>query len=322
VTHGVATRPRVLSLCSGYGGLDLGVRAAVPSARVVCYVERDVQAAAILAKQMRAGGLDSAPIWSDVSTFDARAWRGAVDLVVAGFPCQPVSVAGRKRGLADERWLWPDVERVIRDSGCAASFLENVPGIATTGLRDVLGGLASLGLDAEWGLYRASDVGAPHLRERWFCLAYPRCERPHWLQSIADAGRDGAAAASSDRTLVADTDGNGRKGKRRRAPLDGIGTARGDDANGCGRAEAVGNTDGNGRAERSGQRNADRTAARGRHRFPPGPDQIDEWDGPKPALRGDAHGFAARLDRLRILGNGVVPQQAAYALRDLAGRVT
>lgn len=130
----MASHPiRVLSLCSGYGGLDLAVKRVFPAARTICYVEREVSCVRVLASRMADGALDPAPVWDDVSTFDPSPWAGAVDLVVAGFPCQPHSVAGKREGVKDDRWpVWDDVIRIAR--GCAAQsvFLENVPGLLTS----------------------------------------------------------------------------------------------------------------------------------------------------------------------------------------------
>ena len=106
---------RVLSLCSGGGGLDLGVRIALPGAGAVCYVENEFKACEVLASRIAAGELDDAPIWSDLRTFEGGPWRGVVDIVVAGYPCQPHSYAGLRRGADDERDLWPDVARVLRE---------------------------------------------------------------------------------------------------------------------------------------------------------------------------------------------------------------
>ena len=163
---------RAASLCSGYGGLDLALRSAF-GARTVVYVEREAYAAAVLAARMESGDLDQAPIWADLVTFDGKPWCGAVDLVCAGFPCQPHSVAGQRKGLADERWIWPEIARVIREMGPWLVCLENVPGLVGSGGLDAcLGDLAALGFDAEWGCLRASAVGAPHERERVFILAH------------------------------------------------------------------------------------------------------------------------------------------------------
>ena len=93
----------VLSLCSGIGGLDLGVSGAIPNARTVCYVEREISCCKILAARMRDGCLDDAPIWTDIDTFDGRPWRGVVDCIVAGIPCQGNSLAGNRRLEADPR---------------------------------------------------------------------------------------------------------------------------------------------------------------------------------------------------------------------------
>jgi DNA (cytosine-5)-methyltransferase 1 len=159
---------RSLSLCAGIGGIDLGLRGV---ARTVCYVEREAFAAATLVRQMEAGRLDPAPVWSDLSTFDARAWRGAVDLVMGGIPCQPHSLAGKRRGLTDERDMLGQFVRVVDEATPAFALVENVPGFRKHGLPALLTVLAELGFDAEWDLFSAAEAGAPHLRRRMFVLA-------------------------------------------------------------------------------------------------------------------------------------------------------
>jgi len=177
---------RTLSLCTGYGGLELGLRAAGVAVRVVAAVERQAYAAAVLANRMEEGALDSCPIWDDLEFFDGRAWRGCVDLVVAGFPCQGASVAGKRLGVVDERWLWPEVWRVVRECGSSYLFLENVTGLLSVNnggaFEKILGDLASCGWAAEWDCFSAATIGAPHIRDRVFLLA-------------ADASRIGRALA-------------------------------------------------------------------------------------------------------------------------------
>ena len=116
---------RTLALCAGIGGLELGLRRAFPS-RVVCWVERDAYAQRVLLARMRDGRLDDAPLWDDLSTFDAAEWEGRCDLVAAGFPCQPYSTAGKKLGPADIRDMWPHVARVVAEARPALVALENV----------------------------------------------------------------------------------------------------------------------------------------------------------------------------------------------------
>lgn len=161
----------VLSLFSGAGALDLAIRIAIPGARTICYVEREIPAVAILAARMADGSLDSAPIWSDVTLFRARALRGVVDLVIAGAPCQPYSVAGQQRGDEDERYLWGDIFRIVRECEPAMVFLENVPALLQW-FRPIGEELCRMGYRLEAGLFSAAEVGAPHKRERLFVLAY------------------------------------------------------------------------------------------------------------------------------------------------------
>jgi len=107
---------RGLSVCSGIGGLELAIKIVLGDGyRTVAYVERDAYAAATLVERMEEQALDIAPIWSDLLTFDCRRWRGLVDLVVGGFPCQPWSYAGKRKGIDDSRWLWPAIARIVRE---------------------------------------------------------------------------------------------------------------------------------------------------------------------------------------------------------------
>jgi len=157
--------------------LDEGLRAGLSFCGIdyhtVCYVEREAYAASVLVARMEDGLLDKAPIWDDLLTFDGQPWRGVVDCITAGFPCQPHSIAGKRQGLADERWIWPDIARTIREVGPKIVWLENVPGLASTGgLAQCLRDLSILGYDAQWSVLAASDVGARHKRSRLFILAY------------------------------------------------------------------------------------------------------------------------------------------------------
>jgi site-specific DNA-cytosine methylase len=162
---------RSLALCAGIGGLDLGIRDARPDHCLVGVVERQAYCAAVLVARMADKAVDAAPIWDDLRTFDPRPWRGVVDLVTAGFPCQPVSVAGLRLAQADERWLWPEVWRITRGVGARYLFVENVSGLISAGLTGILADLAEGGWDAEWDCVPAAAVGAPHLRDRFFLLA-------------------------------------------------------------------------------------------------------------------------------------------------------
>jgi DNA (cytosine-5)-methyltransferase 1 len=164
----------VLSLFSGIGGLDLGVRLAIPDARTVCYVERELAACQIMGARMADGSLDDAPIFTDITAFDGRPWRGVVDLIIGGFPCQDLSVAGKRAGISGKRsGLWFEYVRIIREVEPRWVMVENVPPVlAFPAGHAVLRELAESGFDAEWVSVRASDVGAPHRRERVFVLAH------------------------------------------------------------------------------------------------------------------------------------------------------
>jgi len=163
-----------IALCAGIGGLELGLHLAIPNFRCVCFVEREAYAAGILTARMEEGHLDQAPIWDDIGTFDGRPWRGRVDLISSGFPCQPFSQAGTLKKKEDDRWLWPIIARIIGEVGPEYVFLENVPGLLFGGVDSVLGSLAEMGYNAAWGRFSAAGVGAPHIRQRLFILARRR----------------------------------------------------------------------------------------------------------------------------------------------------
>lgn len=166
-----------LSLCAGVGGLDLGIHIAIPLYRTVGYVERDAYAAATLVARMADEGLGQAPIWDDVSTFDGKAWCGAVDIIHGGYPCQPFSVAGRKLGDKDPRHLWPHIARIVDEVRPPLCFFENVGGHLRLGFEQVHDDLRRMGYCVKAGLFTAEEVGASHKRERLFILAYRDSDR-------------------------------------------------------------------------------------------------------------------------------------------------
>lgn len=171
-----------LDLFSGVGGLSLALQGWV---RPVAYCELDPYVRGVLLSRMRSGDLAVAPIWDDVKTLSGL-HLPAVDLVYSGFPCQDISVAGAGRGLTGERsGLVREILRLVEECRPTFIFLENVPAIRTRGGEAVGKELARLGFDCRWTVVSAADVGAPHLRKRWFLLA----AHPEHLQLRDEQGR-------------------------------------------------------------------------------------------------------------------------------------
>ncbi len=162
-----------LALFSGTGG---GVLAShLLGIQTVAAVEIDEYARRTLIERQADSGLGQFPVFTDCRSFDGRSFRGLVDVVSAGFPCQPFAVAGKKRASADERNGWPETIRIIREVRPAICLLENVPGLLSCRhnyYATVLEDLAKAGFDAEWGVLSAAAVGARHKRERLWLLAY------------------------------------------------------------------------------------------------------------------------------------------------------
>ena len=157
---------RIGSLFTGYGGLDMAVEAATGGS-LEWYSEIEPAACQVLTHHhpdVPNLGDITAINWADVAP---------VDVLTGGYPCQPFSTAGNRKGKNDERHLWPYVCAAIDALRPSHAILENVAGHLTLGFADVLSDLASIGFDAQWGTFRASEVGAPHQRKRLFIVAYP-----------------------------------------------------------------------------------------------------------------------------------------------------
>ncbi len=160
-----------LAIFAGAGGGILGGN--LLGWRTVCAVELDAFAASVLAQRQNDGLLPAFPIWSDVATFDGHAWRGIVDVVSGGFPCQDISSAGRGEGIdGAQSGLWVEMARIIREVRPPYAFVENSPMLTSRGLGRVLGDLAEMGFDARWGVLGAHNVGAPHERDRIWIVAH------------------------------------------------------------------------------------------------------------------------------------------------------
>jgi len=160
-----------ISLCTGYGGIDLGLRRVVPDLRTVAYCEIEAFVIANLVSKMEAGLLDAAPVWTNLKTFPFGKFRGLVDVLSGGYPCPPFSAAGKRKGKDDPRHLWPWIADGIRLCEPRFCFFENVEGHVSLGLSTVVSDLEELGYEVSWGIFSASEVGAPHQRKRVFILA-------------------------------------------------------------------------------------------------------------------------------------------------------
>ena len=160
-----------IGLCAGYGGIELGLKRAIPNLRSVALCEIEAFAIANLVSKMEAGLMDPAPIWPDLKTFPWAAFRDQVDILTGGYPCQPFSAAGQRRGKDDPRHLWPYIADGIRLLRPRICFFENVEGHISLGLSDVIEDLAGMGYRTTWGIFSASECGAPHQRKRVFILA-------------------------------------------------------------------------------------------------------------------------------------------------------
>ena len=165
-----------LHLFAGAGGGILG--GMLLGHACVCAVEIEPYPRSVLLQRQRDGVLPKFPIWDDVTTFDGNPWRGRVDIVCGGFPCQDISAAGKGAGITGEKsGLWGEMRRIICEIRPAFAFVENSPMLTIRGLGTVLGDLAEMGYDATWGVFGSDNVGIPVRRDRMFILASSNMRR-------------------------------------------------------------------------------------------------------------------------------------------------
>lgn len=161
---------RELALFAGAGGGILGGH--LLGWRTVCAVEYNAYARSVLLARQNDGTLPPFPVWDDVRTFDGNPWRGLVDVVSGGFPCQDISPIGNRAGInGAQSGLWGSMARIISEVRPQYALVENSSHLVGNGLARVLSDLAELGFDVRWGVIGANDCGADHQRERIFLIA-------------------------------------------------------------------------------------------------------------------------------------------------------
>ena len=277
-----------LALFAGAGGGILGGK--LLGWRTICAVEWESYPASVLIARQNEGILPAFPIWDDVCTFDGKPWRGCVDVVSGGFPCQDISSAGKGAGIDGARsGMWAHMARIIHEVGPRYVFVENSPMLTKRGLHRVLGDVASLGYDAEWGVLGAHHAGAPHKRDRIWILAK--------LADTAQLQRNGR------------NDNTGIRLECEATPKLGDDSGAQDVAN-----PNVSQLKGGG-------------IPSGVHAKHANPNQSSSWWETDPAdvaqsgMGRVADVVAARVDKLKAIGNGQVPAVAALAWKILKKRI-
>jgi len=292
--------PTYVSLCSGYDGIGIGLKRAIPNLRTVAHCEIEAYAVANLIAKMEAGFLDACPIFTDLKTFPYRELRDKVTILSAGFPCQPFSSAGKRKATEDPRHLYPFIADGVTAMRPRYVLLENVEGIISAKTADgepvlkyVLGDLEERGYSCTWGVFSAEEVGAPHQRKRVFILGNTTSERPH-------RGSENCAGEQSE--VLGE-----------RLESDEWPARPGEEQYEWEEPRVVGNTASGGSSldklqEQNGQQSE---VSRARH------DKAGTVTEAQSKLGGATNGTQHRVDRLRLLGNGVVPDTCELAFKTL-----
>ena len=300
----------------GYGGNHIGLKRAGVDMRILALCEIEEFAIQGILEKMEDGRLPLAPIWNDCKTFPREPFKNRVDLFVASYPCQPFSAAGKRLGKEDPRHLWPYVYEFVRDVRPTQCFFENVEGHVTKGLQEVVESLEGLGYEVSWGVFSASEVGAPHQRKRVFILADSEDNGCQGWEGEPQAPKQaGVQVGSSMR------ESEGRKElansqcerleRRLYSREDERETARGSES-----------PHGDSRCFYDIPRTIwPSRPGEPQHEWEP-PRTIDgklnpDWVEPLMGLPVGWTGTGNRVDRLRLLGNGVAPQTAEIAWKVL-----
>ena len=305
---------REMALFAGAGGGILGGH--LLGWKTVCAVEWEPYPASVLVARQNDGILPPFPIWDDVQTFDGRPWRGLVDVVSGGFPCQDISSAGRGAGIEGERsGMWKHMARIIGEVRPRFAFVENSPLLVGRGAAMVIGDLAEMGYDAQWCIVSASDCGAPHQRDRFWLLAWDaHCEHVGKEQRICK----GAAADSCGVRAMADTAQLQRNGGNDHAGIS-MESGQVSESGNNGWEKNMADTTSK-RQQRSGQSwfGSDPAEKREGETDCAFAERVGHQWGIESPLGRVADGVAARVDRLKAIGNGQVPSVAATAFKILA----
>ena len=305
--------PTVISFCSGYGGIERGLDLAGFKHRVIAYVEIEAFAIENLATKMENKQLDAAPIWSNLKTFPTHVFRDKVSLITGGYPCQPFSAAGERKGAEDPRHLWPFIREHIRAIRPTRVFFENVEGHISLGLREVINDLESLDYVCAWGIFSAREVGAPHQRKRVYIMGHSQNNR------LSRGSKNAERQGSADICKRSDKDLRSKSQRSGQALADAISEGpQGSSECRPDTREAKAGTKGaygNFRCLLSLPRNV----------WPSRPSEDQHsWEASrtlKPRVGRTTDGCPDRVDRIRLLGNAVVPQTAAKAWITLGERL-
>jgi len=300
---------KIGSLCSGYGGLDMAVEAFY-GAETAFMCDIDKYASIVIKERW------GVPNLGDMKQVDYSNVE-PVDILTAGYPCQPFSTAGQRKGSADERHLWPYIKEIISHLRPSRVILENVRGHLTLGFKEVLQDLTEIGYDARWAIVRASDVGAPHRRERLFCVAEPTDSNSirFNFRELGKTRHQGQSQSESAQCCKAITNTNDSRG---------FGDSQGSSRRLDSRTSTNSNCDEQSR-DRQAQRLGSRFNTRDQMRLQgaPNPLELNKLN-PKfvEYMMGLPVGWVTDLEisrsqQLKLLGNGVVPQQAYYAIDKL-----
>ena len=296
-----------LALFAGAGGGILGGK--LLGWKTVCAVELDDYCRRVLAQRQLDGHLDPFPMWDDIQTFDGTPWAGRVDIITGGFPCQDISAAGKGAGLAGERsGLWREMARIIHDVGPRYVLVENSPVLTSRGLGVVLGDLAAMGFDARWGVLGAHHTGAPHKRDRIWIVSHSdrnslrqlprRISRPDRTTESPKPSHNGGESSMAHPARNEQGRPEQRTERERTRPGS--------------EPVAMGHPEGLEWNERQTKECSNGSELPVEARGPSGPKR-GQWWLAEPDVGRVAHGVAARVDRLKSLGNGQVPAVAALA---------